>query len=180
MIRLIQRRLIIPRGDTGEFSIPAITNKNTGDVAIFTIFDPLTQGRILQKKIDVTDNVLTIKFNHNETVNLPVGKFVWDIKFYANPVFVDNELVDGEEIDSYYAAFTLPVCEIRQTGDNLLVSDSAPQGVLAPNELNILTSTLNAMREYVEQVQENLDLYVLHSDLQSLSNEEIDEITGGI
>jgi len=47
MIRLIQRRLIIPRGDTGEFSIPAITNKNTGDVAIFTIFDPLTQGRIL-------------------------------------------------------------------------------------------------------------------------------------
>jgi len=90
---------------------------------------------------------------------------VWDIKFYANPVFVDNELVDGEEIDSYYAAFTLPVCEIRQTGDNLLISDSAPQGVLAPSELNILTSTLNTMRDYLEQAQENLDLYVLHSDL---------------
>ena len=41
MIRLIQRRLIIPRGDTGSFSIPTIGTVGASDIAIFGIFDPL-------------------------------------------------------------------------------------------------------------------------------------------
>lgn len=149
MIRLIQRRLIIPRGDTGNFSIPVITNRNTGDVAIFSIFDPLTQGMIFQKQAEAADDVLTIEFNHNDTVNLPVGQFVWDIKYYVNPVFADGKLVDGEEIDSYYAAFTLPICEIRQTGDSLVVSDRAPQGTLAPDQIDLLTAAVNEAKASV-------------------------------
>lgn len=179
MIRLIQRRLIIPRGDTGEFSIPAITTINTGDVAVFTIFDPLTRGRIMQKVIEATDKVLTIKFDHNDTVNLPVGQFVWDIKFYVNPTFANGVLVNGEEIDSYYAAFTLPVCEIRETGDSLLVSSRAPQGILEPGQLNILNTMLDTVREYAETVQIDANQYVLHSEIQPLSNEEIDAIIRG-
>ena len=38
MIRLIQRRLIIPRGDTGSFSIPVLKN-STDNIAVFTIFN---------------------------------------------------------------------------------------------------------------------------------------------
>lgn len=113
MIRLIQRRLIIPRGDTGSFSIPILAGKNTGDVAVFTVFDLMTHKKLLEKTATAADGTLTIEFNHNDTVNLPVGQFVWDIKYYVNPVFADGELVGGTEIDSYYAAFTLPVCEIR-------------------------------------------------------------------
>lgn len=141
MIRLIQRRLIIPRGDTGSFSIPILAGKNTGDVAVFTVFDLMTQKKLLEKAVTTTNDTLTIEFNHNDTVNLPVGQFVWDIKYYVNPVFADGKLVDGEEIDSYYAAFTLPVCEIRQTGDMMLMVNDA---ALPPDQLDILLATLNA------------------------------------
>jgi len=41
-------------------------------------------------------------------------------------------LVNGDEIDSYYAGFTLPVCEIRETGDDLLLSDDAPTSTMSP------------------------------------------------
>ena len=143
MIRLIQRKLIIPRGDTGTFSVPVLSTSNTGDVAVFTIFDTLTRSKVYQKQVEATDSVLTIRFEHEDTVNLPAGKFVWDIKFYQNPVFIDGELVSGNEVDSYYAAYSLPECEIRMTGDNLLTSDEAPTSTVSPMYLNIVNAAIN-------------------------------------
>lgn len=143
MIRLIQRKLIIPRGDTGTFSVPVLSTSNTGDVAVFTIFDTLTRSKVYQKQVETTDSVLTIRFEHEDTVNLPAGKFVWDIKFYQNPVFIDGELVSGNEVDSYYAAYSLPECEIRMTGDNLLTSDEAPTSTVSPMYLNIVDAAIN-------------------------------------
>ena len=142
MIRLIQRRLIIPRGDTGAFTIPVLA-KNTGGVAVFSIIDTLTQKKIFEKTVEVSGEVMNIEFSHADTVNLPVGKYVWDIKFYINPQFVDGVLVDGTEVDSYYAAFTLPVCEIRQTGDLLLTADDAPTSTVAPDSLNIIAAAMS-------------------------------------
>lgn len=147
MIRLIQRRLIIPRGDTGTFTVPVFATNNTGDVAVFSILDERTNSKIFEKLVQVSDKTMTIEFSHNDTVNLPVGKYVWDIKFYQAPQFVDGELVDGEEIDSYYAAFSLPVCEIRQTGDNLLMADNAPTSTISANQLNYLNSVVNEVNE---------------------------------
>lgn len=143
MIRLIQKRLIIPRGDTGNFTIPVITTTNTGDVAVFSIIDNTTSKKIFEKIVEVSGNTMTIEFSHNDTVNLPVGKYVWDIKFYQDPVFVDDVLVNGVEVDSYYSAFTMPVCEIRQTGDNLLMADDAPNTKLSADQLDILTATVS-------------------------------------
>ena len=143
MIRLVQRKLIIPRGDTGTFSVPVLSTSNTGDVAVFTIFDTLTRSKVYQKQVEATDSTLTLRFEHEDTVNLPAGKFVWDIKFYQNPVFIDGELVSGEEVDSYYAAYSLPECEIRMTGDNLLTSDEAPTSTVSPMYLNIVNAAIN-------------------------------------
>ena len=143
MIRLIQRRLIIPRGDTGTFTVPAIATTNAGDVAVFSIIDNTTEKKIFEKIVEVSGDTMTIEFSHNDTVNLPVGKYVWDIKFYQNPVFTDGVLVNGTEIDSYYAAFSLPICEIRQTGDNLLMADNAPNTELSASQLDILNATVN-------------------------------------
>ena len=100
MIRLIQRKLIIPRGDTGSFSIPVLATKNTGDVAVFTIFDSMTKTRMFQKIVEIEGDVISIAFSHNDTVNLKPGKYFWDIKFYSNPQFVEDELVNGDEVDS--------------------------------------------------------------------------------
>ena len=51
MIRLVQRRLIIPRGDTGSFSISDIINKENFyyDVAVLTIWDEKTNKKIYEK-----------------------------------------------------------------------------------------------------------------------------------
>lgn len=118
MIRLIQRRLIIPRGDTGSFSIPTLSTADANDVVVFTIFDPLTHRKIFRKRISAIGQVLDIAFSHNETADLPPGKYVWDLKYYKNPTIVDDEIVDGEEVDSYYAGFELPICEIRETAED--------------------------------------------------------------
>lgn len=142
MIRLLQRKLIIPRGDTGSFTIPAIAAASASDVAVFTIFDRLTRTKAFQKRIAVDGAQLKVEFNHNETVNLVPGHYVWDIKFYKNPVYADEELINGEEIDSYYAGYSLPECEIRETGDDLLISPDAAQGELTPEQLDIITAAI--------------------------------------
>lgn len=118
MIRLIQRRLIIPRGDTGSFTIPALGAVDPTDIVVFSIFDPLTHRKIFQKRVTAIGQVLNIVFSHNDTANLQPGKYVWDLKYYKNPTIEDDEIVDGEEVNSYYAGFSLPVCEIRETAED--------------------------------------------------------------
>ena len=118
MIRLIQRRLIIPKGDTGSFTIPALSSTDINDIVVFSIFDPLTHRKIFQKRVTSIGQVINIVFSHNDTSKLPAGKYVWDIKYYKNPVMEDDEIVDSEEVNSYYAGFTLPVCEIRETAED--------------------------------------------------------------
>lgn len=121
MIRLIQRRLIIPRGDTGSFSIPIQGTVENGDIAVFSIFDPMTHTTVFEKEIEFSgEEVLTVAFQHDDTVNIPPKKYVWDVKIYKNPQR-DEEglLVDGDEINSYYAAFSLPICEIKEVAQNV-------------------------------------------------------------
>lgn len=140
---MIQRRLIIPRGDTGSFSIPYLKAINPGDVAVFTIFDIRTKTKMYQKLIAAEGDILNIAFTHGDTVNLKPGKYLWDIKFYTNPQIIDDELVNGDEVDSYYAGFSLPECEIRETGDTLLTSDDAPTSTISPESLNIINAAIN-------------------------------------
>lgn len=142
MIRLVQNNLIIPRGDTGSFSIPAISTANDA-VGVFSILDLKTNTKVFEKQVTSNGETLAIEFSHGDTVNLPVGKYAWDIKFYLNPIIADGKLLDGTEINSYYAAFKLPYCEIRQTGDDLLTADGSPQTTIEPSSLNALEAVAN-------------------------------------
>ena len=159
MIRLVQRRLIIPRGDTGMFTIPVLANVTGAGVAVFSIIDPMTQTLIFQKEIQTNGEMLEIELTHNDTVNLPVGKYEWDIKYYIEPVYADNKVVNGQEVDSYYAAFGLPICEIKQTGDNLLTNSDSPNTTLTANQLNIITSALNDLTAALQQSNANVSHY---------------------
>lgn len=160
MIRLVQRKLIIPRGDTGSFTIPAIAATSQADVAVFTIFDCLTRTKVCEDKIaNPSNDTFTFVFTHGDTVNLKPGKYMWDVKFYKNPVYADGKLVNGEEIDSYYAGYSLPNCEIRETGDDMLVSPDAPGNSLTPAQIDIITAALNQIEEAVEETQSNVAHY---------------------
>lgn len=173
MIRLMQRHLIIPRGDTGSFSVPTITAASQGDVAVFTIFDCLTRTKVFQKIVTPQESNLVVEFTHNDTVNLPPGRYVWDIKFYQNPQYADGELVNGEEIDSYYAGYNLPDCEIRETGDDLLTSDGSPSTTLTPESLDILSATLT-------EVSNARDAAVTSAENAASSASQVETIAQGI
>lgn len=118
MIRLIQRRLIIPSGDTGSFTIPVLACMEGEGVAVFSIINPITHELIFQKEIIAENGVLKIEFSHNETINLPIGRYVWDIQYYINPRRENGIIVDGDEVNSYYAGFSFPICEIKRSSEN--------------------------------------------------------------
>ena len=122
MVRMVQRRLIIPRGDTGSFSIPLLTTIAAGDVAVFSIYDQLTHKTVFEKEIsfDGTEEILTIPFEHLDTVNLQPKKYLWDIKIYNSPVRDEDDiLINAAQINSYYAAFSLPICEIKEVAEDV-------------------------------------------------------------
>lgn len=122
MIRLIQRRLVIPRGDTGTFTIPTQGSVEANDVAVFSIYDPLTHLIVCEKIIPATENTLTFTFTHDDTVNIePSDRYQWDIKIYHSPEYdEDHNLIGGAEINSYYAAFgkKMPKCVIKQVAQD--------------------------------------------------------------
>ena len=124
MIRLVQRRLIIPQGDTGTFTIPTQGTVEQGDVAIFSIFDNLTHTTVLEKKIPATAETLTFNFETEDTLGLEPddrgSRYSWDITIQRNPLYDENEeLIHYDSIDSYYAAFGLPSCVIKRVTRNV-------------------------------------------------------------
>lgn len=124
MIRLVQRRLIIPQGDTGTFTIPTQGTVNEGDIAIFAIYDTLTHKTVLEKKIAATAETLTFNFAAEDTLNIEPddrgSRYVWDIVIQRNPTYDDNqELIHYDSVDSYYAAFSLPSCVIKRVTRNV-------------------------------------------------------------
>lgn len=124
MIRLIQRRLIIPQGDTGTFTIPTQGMVSQGDVAIFSIYDNLTHQTVLEKQIDATPGTLTFNFETEDTLGIEPddrgNRYCWDITLQRDPVYDEHEnLIHYDTIDSYYSAFGLPACVIKRVTRNV-------------------------------------------------------------
>lgn len=126
MIRLIQRRLIIPRGDTGSFTIPLQGTVGEDDAIMFFIYDPMTKKQVSYIKGEVDEDIITINFTSDKTADLEPRRYYWDIVIYKNPQYEEgdeetHELppIDGTEINSYYAAFSLPICEIKEVARNV-------------------------------------------------------------
>ena len=124
MIRLIQRRLIIPQGDTGTFTIPTQGTVSANDIAILSIYDTLTHQTVLEKKINATPETLTFNFLSEDTLNIEPDdrgyRYTWDVTILRNPEYDANEeLIHADDIDSYYAAFGLPSCVIKRVTRNV-------------------------------------------------------------
>ena len=113
MIRLVGRRLIIPQGDTGTFSIPTQGSVSAGDKAILAIYDNLTHTTVLEKQIDATDDILTFEFISTDTLSIEPddrgSRYSWDIVLKRT----------SGDTDSYYAAFSLPSCVIKRVTRNV-------------------------------------------------------------
>lgn len=115
MIRLINRRLIIPRGDSGSFILPILSPIDKEyDKAYFAVLDRLTDTTILEKECSINEDTLFIDLEPRDT-DIPAGKYYWDIKVYHSPVY-DNKgnIIESEQVDSYYSAYKLPYCIIKE------------------------------------------------------------------
>ena len=119
MIRLIGTRLMIPKGDTGFFMLPVKGQVDKGDIAVFSVKDPLTRSTIIEKHLDAFATHLLVHIEHEDTMNLEAGKYFWDIKIYRSPKYdEDGILIDAMEIDSYYSAFEQPLLIIKEVAKN--------------------------------------------------------------
>lgn len=178
MIRLVGKKLIIPRGDTGSFSIPTLSSFANSDVAVFTIIDAKTNTKIFTKECNESNGTLTVQFDHLETVNLPIGKYYWDIKYYKDPEYQEGVLFNGTQVDSYYAAYSLPICEIKQTGDLLLTSSESPKDTLSMEAFNILNAKINQLEtKKVESLQGMAEETVTKiNEIDSKTEDDIQEL----
>lgn len=125
MIRIVQRRLIIPQGDTGTLIIPIQGTVTSNDYAVLAIYDPLTHTTVRKIKIQATPETLSFNFKSSDTLNIePSNRYVWDVIIYRNAIFNDIseddfELVSADSVDSYYSAYRLPTCDIRVVAANV-------------------------------------------------------------
>lgn len=115
MIRFVFKRLIIPRGDSGSFMLPTIEPVEKGDIAVFSILDTLTKSTILEKQLDASEEFIYVNLTHEDTEKLMPGTYYWDVKIYKGPEYdEDGILVGGSTVNSYYAAYGLPYCIIKE------------------------------------------------------------------
>lgn len=122
MIRLIQRRLIIPQGDTGTFTIPMQGTMEANDVALISIYDNLTHEVKLEKPMEIGDNTLSYTFSSEDTINIEPDdrgfRYSWDVTLMRTPTTTNGVTTYGS-VDSYYAAFGLPPCIIKRVTRNV-------------------------------------------------------------
>ena len=132
MIRLVGRRLIIPQGDTGTFTIPMQGTMDDNDKALISIYDNLLHKTVLEKEMtaDTSNSTLTYTFSSEDTITAADGtpiepddrgsRYSWDIVIQRNSLIDENEqLIHCDSIDSYYAAFSLPPCVIKRVTRNV-------------------------------------------------------------
>jgi hypothetical protein len=115
MIRVLGRDLIIPRGDSGSFSVPIKLNDGEETRIIFSIYDELTRTTIFEKEAQIEDDNAKITLDPEDTEPLTAGEYFWDVKIYRKPTYDEEGNLNGaNEVDSLYAAYGLPSCSIRQ------------------------------------------------------------------
>lgn len=120
MIRICGNKIIVPRGDTGTFTMPVIGYSTEGDLAIFSVLDKLTRKTVLEKTYDASNKHLTIFIEHEDTINLEPGEYYWDLKVYKNPQYDEEDnLIGGMEINSYYSAYRLPLFLIKEAAQDV-------------------------------------------------------------
>lgn len=173
MIRLIQRRLIIPRGDTGSFNIPVLQTPHTGEVATFLIYDSQIKKTVFWKNIQITEDVLTVSLSHDDTVNLIPKKYLWDIKLYYGNIeyaeddeeieFEKKRIINADEITSYYASFGLPICEIKPIA-NITSQDDTLINDLTSEQKKTIADALAQIKSAVKKTQENVTHYPIIKD----------------
>jgi hypothetical protein len=78
------------------------------DVVLFRIAD-MANNTLLRRIIPIESYIkedlsegfrFNISFTHEQSKELPVGNYVWDVTVYRSPTIIDGVLVDGDIVDT--------------------------------------------------------------------------------
>lgn len=118
MLRVIGNKVIMPERDTGIFALPLYKRfRNKNSIAIFSIYDPMFQKTIFEKKAIIMGDKVIVDLSSDDTKDLVAGDYKWDVKLYYMPRYdEDKNLIGAEQIDSYYSAYRLPSFIIKEVG----------------------------------------------------------------
>ena len=54
-----------------------------------------------------------------DTIDLEPKTYYWDVKIYRHPRYdEDNNLIGANEVNSFYSAYELPECIIKEVAKN--------------------------------------------------------------
>lgn len=121
MIRIIGTRLIVPRGDTGSFTLPTKGFPNEEDKAVFSVRDPLTRTTVIEKVLDASQPHLYIFLEHEDTCELEAKDYLWDITLYRNPQYdiETGEIIGGTEVETYYSGYKNPIFSLKESVNDI-------------------------------------------------------------
>jgi len=106
MLRLIGKRIMINKGDTGMLILPNIAAGCTNAVAVLTVYDKLYKQKIIEKATPAVEDMLSFSFESQDTSELEPRTYYWDVKIYHNPLLDEDDFpLTGSVVDSYYGSF---------------------------------------------------------------------------
>lgn len=98
MFKLIGTTLKITQGDTGELEVTA-TGATFGSSAKaqLTVTDR-AKTQVLQKIVDITNNVATFEFDTADTAELDEGVYLWELRFVDGATVTEGVITAGTYI----------------------------------------------------------------------------------
>lgn len=95
----------LSKGDTGAIKVTANATKNgepytfsADDRALFSIKNSMGDI-IMQKALEMTDNIFTVYFLNADTDSLAPGSYSWDVRYIINPYYdASGRIIDGDQV----------------------------------------------------------------------------------
>lgn len=97
-------------GDTGSISVrPKGYSFESADRALFTVKNHKKE-EVMSRLLPIENGVVTIRFEHGDTKDLPAGEYKWDLRFYIQPQYDQQEkLIGGEEVETPGSPYILTI-----------------------------------------------------------------------
>lgn len=98
MVQIDERgNITLPRGDTMTFTL---TLENVsfpeGSVAVFAVRNG--SETVLSKIFPIDeDNEIVVRVANNDTRDLPLGRYRWDVRLITNPEYDENNHIRAED-----------------------------------------------------------------------------------
>lgn len=93
------KNIYLTQGDTAGFIIrPSGITFEGGEIGLFTITNS-KGAQMMQRIYPIADGIITVRLENDDTDHWPDGNYKWEMRYFINPEYDDQEhLIGGEEV----------------------------------------------------------------------------------